>query len=78
LDLSFARTAGLDAAVVIALPAELAVLLAGVAGRQAASPTARVQARLAFTGAPGATLLAPASGAFSALTAAAIRRWQGM
>jgi hypothetical protein len=78
LDLSFARTAGFDTAIVTALPAELAALLAGVAARQAASPTARVQARLAFASGGSAVLLAPASGAFSALTAAALRRWQGM
>jgi hypothetical protein len=76
LDLSFARVSPFGSAVT-ALPAELAVLLAGVVARQAASPTARVQARLAIAvDAPG-LVLAPASGAFHAAAAAALRRWQG-
>jgi hypothetical protein len=73
LDLSFAR---LHAAHATALPIELAVLMVGVASRQAASPTARVQATLA-TFPLVRRLLAPAQGSFSASTAAALRRWQG-
>ncbi|WP_373684343.1 hypothetical protein [Sphingomonas sp. R-74633] len=60
---------------VTAMPTELAVLLVGVAARQAASPTARAQARLALV-APVEQLLAPAHGAFHGLAAAALIRWQ--
>lgn len=84
LDLSFARRhAGSFAiprgapfaSVVTALPTELAVLLVGVAARQAASPTARMQARLVTAGVSTSPLV-PAGGAFSALAAAALRDWQ--
>jgi len=44
---------------------DLAVLLVGIAARQAASPTAGTQARLCGT-AMARTLLAPPDGAFSA------------
>jgi hypothetical protein len=80
LDLSFARSSPFAGASITALPTELAVLLAGVVARQAACPTARAQARLAFAGVARVVVdrpLAPVSGAFSALTAAALRRWQG-
>jgi hypothetical protein len=73
LDLSFAR---LRHDQVTALPVELAVLLVGVASRQAASPTARVQAAIARSGLP-APLLAPPSGAFSAVVAERLRGWKG-
>jgi hypothetical protein len=73
VDLSFARL-DRDFAVT-AMPTELAVLLVGVAARQAASPTARVQARIGVS-APTDLLLAPAHGAFHALIAAALARWQ--
>ncbi len=73
MDLSFAR---LHDRQVTALPVELAVLMVGVASRQAASPTARVQAGLMFRATEGA-LLAPATGSFSAATAAALTRWKG-
>ncbi len=43
---------------------DLAVLLVGIAARQAASPTARVQARITRT-AIARPLLAPMDGAFS-------------
>ena len=62
MDLSFARFEH-DAQVTL-LPPDLAVLLVGVAARQAASPTALVQIRLersAIADAP----FAPAHGAFS-------------
>jgi hypothetical protein len=71
LDLSFARS---DRHVT-ALPTELAVLLVGVATRQAASPTARVQARLAKFD-PDYSPLAPREGSFHAAVAAALTRWQ--
>lgn len=72
LDLSFARS---GIAEVTALPTELAVLMVGVASRQAASTTARVQAQTAPVEAAEAPL-APASGAFHALTATALTRRQ--
>ncbi len=66
LDLSFARFEH-DAQVTL-LPPELAVLLVGVAARQAASPTAMVQARIErrpFASSAPAGAFAPADGAFS-------------
>jgi hypothetical protein len=73
VDLSFAR---LDRDVAVtAMPTELAVLLVGVAARQAASPTAQAQARLMVT-APMEALLAPVHGAFHRITALALTRWQ--
>lgn len=73
MDLSFARL-DRDFAVT-AMPTELAVLLVGVAARQAASPTAQAQARLMVT-TPMAALLAPVGGAFHRATALAFTRWQ--
>jgi hypothetical protein len=73
VDLSFARLER-DVAVT-AMPTELAVLLVGVAARQAASPTARAQARLGVS-APVDRLLAPAHGAFHRGCAAALVRWR--
>lgn len=49
-----------------------AVLLVGIAARQAASPTARAQAQLERRRRP-ADQLRPRSGAFSAAVAAALR-----
>ena len=73
MDLSFAR---LDRHVAVtAMPTELAVLFVGVAARQAASPTARAQARLTVSR-PMDTLLAPVHGAFHRAAALALRRWQ--
>ncbi len=69
MDLSFARIE--RGVAVTAMPTELAVLLVGVAARQAASPTACAQARLALR-APAETLLAPAHGAFHRASAAAL------
>ncbi|WP_324869772.1 hypothetical protein [Sphingomonas psychrotolerans] len=60
---------------VTAMPIELAVLLVGIAARQAASPTACVQTRLALA-APAEALLAPAHGAFHRASAATLRRWK--
>ncbi len=73
MDLSFARL-DRDFAVT-AMPIELAVLLVGVAARQAASPTARAQARLALVS-PAETLLAPVHAAFHRAMAASLTRWQ--
>ena len=72
MDLSFARARDYH---VTALPTGLAVLLVGIASRQAASPTAQAQARLAPLD-PNTEPLAPATGAFHALAAAALTRWQ--
>ena len=73
MDLSFAR---LDRHFAItAMPTELAVLLVGVAARQAASPTARAQALLG-TVVPVELLLAPVHGAFHAVVADTLTRWQ--
>lgn len=73
MDLSFAR---LDRDVAVtAMPTELAVLLVGVAARQAASPTACAQTRLALA-APADLLLAPAHGAFHRAAARALTRRQ--
>lgn len=58
------------------MPIELAILLVGVAARQAASPTARAQARLAIA-LPVDSLLAPVHGAFHRAAALALTRWQG-
>jgi hypothetical protein len=77
LDLSFARSSRFGSASVTALPTELAVLLSGVVARQAASPAARVQARLAFVAARLDRPLAPVLGSFDALVAASLTRWQG-
>ena len=73
LDLSFAR---LDRDVAVtAMPIELAILFVGVAARQAASPTARAQARLAVS-LPVDAMLAPVHGAFHRAAALALRRWR--
>ena len=84
MDLSFPR---FDRDVeVTALPADLSVLMVGIAARQAASPTAVTQARAAgrHPRAPShfilasfdARLLAPLDGAFNGPMAAALTRWQ--
>ena len=72
MDLSFSRFEH-DAQLTV-LPPDLAVMMVGIAARQAASPTAMFQARL-----PDAELMqqlfAPAHGAFNAPVAAALVRW---
>ncbi len=70
LDLSFARFD--RGSTVTTLPTELAVLLAAATGRQAATPTARLQTRLAWNRAP-VSLLNPVDGAFNGWTAALLR-----
>ncbi|MFV0623442.1 hypothetical protein ACBY01_05430 [Sphingomonas sp. ac-8] len=70
MDLSFAR---LERGVAVtALPVDLAVLLAGASARQAASVTARVQAKVTMARV-GAGLLAPRHGAFHPLVAEVLR-----
>lgn len=55
----------LDRAAVTAIPTELAVLMVGVAVRQAASPTAQLQSDLDYSR-PASGLFAPVHGAFNA------------
>jgi len=75
VDLSFSRFEH-DASLTI-LPPDLAVMMVGIAARQAASPTALSQARM--PGLPMAALrLAPAHGAFNEQVAAALVRWRQM
>lgn len=73
MDLSFARL-DRDGAVT-AMPIGLAILLVGIASRQAATPTARAQTRLSMP-APAFALLAPSDGAFHRIAAAALTRWK--
>ena len=73
MDLSFApfdRDAELHQ-----LPGDLAVLMVGVAQRQAASPTAATQARMAAAAADP-SLFQPLHGAFNGPMAAAVVRWR--
>lgn len=73
LDLGFPR---FDRAHELAeLPDDLAVLLVGVAARQAASPTAVGWARIGRIS-PQETLFAPLHGAFNGPVASAILRWK--
>ncbi len=73
MDLSYLRFEH-DASVTV-LPPDLAVLLVGVAARQAASPTALAQAKLM----PRSEMVSPffpQSGAFDAAVAARIAEWR--
>lgn len=56
-----------------AMPLDLAVLMVGVAGRQATSPTAMAEGRT--PPARDITLMAPPHGAFNLATATSIARW---
>jgi hypothetical protein len=72
LDLSFTR---FDAdAEPIAMPHDLAVLMVGIAARQAASRTAAAQARA--RAAPEPVPFAPSDGAFNGATAHALAEWR--
>lgn len=73
MDLSFPRFE-FDTPLVV-LPPDLAVMMVGVAARQAASPTAHVQSRL-LRAPLAASLFAPLDGAFDGRVAAALRRWK--
>ena len=73
LDLSFSRLVS-DIEISL-LPADLCVLMVGVAARQAASPTALAQARFAWAGADP-RLFAPLDGAFNGPMAALLVRWK--
>lgn len=70
MDLSFARFD--RGSTITTLPTELAVLLSAATGRQAATPTARLQTRLAWNRAP-VSLLNPTDGAFNGWTATLLR-----
>lgn len=73
MDLSFTR---FDAdAEPIAMPHDLAVLMVGIAARQAASRTAAAQAGVARA-APDPLPFAPTDGAFNGATANAIAGWR--
>lgn len=70
MDLSFAR---LERGIAVtALPVDLAVLLAGASARQAASATARVQAKVSMVRVSEG-LLSPRHGAFHSAVAEALR-----
>lgn len=73
MDLSFSRFE-FDAPLTV-LPPDLAVMMVGIAARQAASPTAGFQARLLRR--PDArSLFAPLHGAFNSDMVAALMRWK--
>ncbi len=57
------------------LPADLAVLMVGIAARQAASPTAAGWARINRSS-DDETLFAPLSGAFNGPVATALMKWK--
>ena len=61
---------------VVRLPDDLAVLLNGIAARQAVSPTARGERALPGMGDADLRLLAPLDGAFNGPMAAALMRWK--
>ena len=73
MDLSFSRF-DRDAEVTV-LPGDLAVLIVGIVARQAASPTAAVQAGFARATIDH-KLFAPLHGAFNGPMAAALTRWK--
>ena len=73
MDLSFSRFEA-DASIGV-LPPDLAILLVGIAARQASSPTALMHNRGdALT--PQATLLSPLHGAFNGEMAAWLAGWK--
>jgi hypothetical protein len=73
LDLSFPRFESHEE--LTELPGDLAVLITGVAARQASSPTALAQSR--FGTVPGdPRLFAPVHGAFNGPMASALTRWK--
>lgn len=75
VDLSFPHPEQGVRAIAVALPADLAVLMAGVVARQATSPTALVQAHL--EGREAAIRFGFAtSGAFHTLAAELLNNWK--
>lgn len=75
MDLSFSRFEA--DGTVVALPPDLAVLMVGVAARQAASPTALAQARLSSPGRHD-DRFAPVHGAFNHAVALLLRAAPGV
>lgn len=76
MDLSYRfDRAAFDRAAVTAIPTELAILMVGVAARQAASPTARLQSDLEAMS-PARGLFAPAHGAFNVSVERTLTDWQ--
>lgn len=73
MDLSFNRFD--KETLVTQLPADLAVLMVGIAARQAASFTAIAQTRLLQVG-EETVLFAPAHGAFNGPVATVLLRWK--
>ncbi|MBB3588157.1 hypothetical protein [Sphingomonas sp. BK481] len=73
MDLSFPRFD--REAELTVLPGDLAVLIVGIAARQAASPTAAVQAGFS-RGTIDPKLFAPVHGAFNGPMADALTRWK--
>ncbi len=73
MDLSFHRFEA-DAQAIV-LPPDLAVLMVGIAARQAASPTALFHTRLLATTSTE-SWFAPASGAFNAAMAKMLTHWK--
>ena len=73
MDLSFPRFE--HDARVTALPPDLAVMMVGVAARQACSPTALMQSRLSAPFA-GTNWFAPAHGAFNQPMATLLTGWK--
>ena len=73
MDLSFPRFESHEE--LTELPGDVAVLITGVAARQAASPTAQAQARFGAA-AIDSRLFAPVHGAFNGTVAAALTRWK--
>ncbi|MBY0303704.1 MAG: hypothetical protein B7Y43_13670 [Sphingomonas sp. 28-62-20] len=73
MDLSFSRFEPDGTA--IAMPGDLAVLLVGIAARQANSPTALIGAYSGIQAKPE-DLLRPVHGAFNRAMAALICRWR--
>jgi len=73
VELSFTRFE--QDASLTALSPDLAIMMVGIAARQAASPTARLNARVSGV-ANAASLLAPLDGAFNRAAAMRIAAWQ--
>ena len=61
---------------VVRLPGDLAVLMNGIAARQAISPTARAGLAQPGLGDADLRLLAPLDGAFNGPMATALMRWK--
>lgn len=76
MDLSFSRFDPEGGIGAVVANGELAVLMVGIAARQATSPTALIAARAAPRAVAAAALLAPADGAFNGSVAQSLSDWQ--